>query len=140
MKALSTAVRDYRHGRLRNVICAHRLDALLFTSADFFSFASHLLHRSGHGIGVVQHDFPEDVPFNGRPLEAGELYAVEPGLYVPGVGGFRCADVALVGPRAQRLPAPPGCCVLHRRLIVTDGVALERSACCRSMMNLRRVA
>jgi len=70
-------------------------------------FAPHLLHRSGHGIGVVQHDFPEDVPFNGRPLEAGELYAVEPGLYVPGVGGFRCADVVLVGERAQRLPAPP---------------------------------
>ena len=70
-------------------------------------FAPHLLHRSGHGIGVVQHDFPEDVPFNGRPLEAGELYAVEPGLYVPGVGGFRCADVVLVGARAQRLPAPP---------------------------------
>ena len=70
-------------------------------------FAPHLLHRSGHGIGVVQHDFPEDVPFNDRPLEAGELYAVEPGLYVPGVGGFRCADVVLVGTRAQRLPAPP---------------------------------
>jgi Xaa-Pro aminopeptidase len=70
-------------------------------------FAPHLLHRSGHGIGVVQHDFPEDVPFNGRPLEAGELYAVEPGLYVPGVGGFRCADVVLVGERALRLPAPP---------------------------------
>jgi Xaa-Pro aminopeptidase len=70
-------------------------------------FAPHLLHRSGHGIGIVQHDFPEDVPFNGRPLEAGELYAVEPGLYVPGVGGFRCADVVLVGERAQRLPAPP---------------------------------
>jgi hypothetical protein len=48
-----------------------------------------------------------DVPFNGRPLEAGELYAVEPGLYVPGVGGFRCADVVLVEARAQRLPAPP---------------------------------
>jgi Xaa-Pro aminopeptidase len=70
-------------------------------------FSPHLLHRSGHGIGVVQHDFPEDVPFNGRPLEAGELYAVEPGLYVPGVGGFRCADVVLVGARAQRLPSPP---------------------------------
>ena len=25
----------------------------------------------------------------------------------PGVGGFRCADVVLVGERAQRLPAPP---------------------------------
>ena len=70
-------------------------------------FSEHLLHRSGHGIGVVQHDFPEDVPFNGRPLEAGELYAIEPGLYVPGVGGFRCADVVLVGNEVLRLPGPP---------------------------------
>ena len=40
MQALSTAVRDHRHGRLREVMRAHRLDALLFTGADFFSFAS----------------------------------------------------------------------------------------------------
>ncbi len=77
-------------------------------------FALHLLHRSGHGIGVVQHDFPEDVPFNGRPLEAGELYAVEPGLYVPGVGGFRCADVVPGrGARAAPAGAAQGHCFLH---------------------------
>ena len=40
MQALSTVVRDHRHGRLREVMRAHRLDALLFTGADFFSFAS----------------------------------------------------------------------------------------------------
>jgi len=83
------------------------IDAAARRVIEAAGFAPHLLHRSGHGIGVVQHDFPEDLPFNGRALEGGELYAVEPGLYVPGVGGFRCADVVLVGPRAQRLPAPP---------------------------------
>lgn len=41
-------------------------------------------------------------PLNGRSLEDREVYAVEPGR-----GGFRCADVVLVGPRAQGLPAPP---------------------------------
>jgi len=40
MQALSTVVREHRHGRLREVMRAHRLDALLFTGADFFSFAS----------------------------------------------------------------------------------------------------
>ena len=40
MQALSTAVRDHRHGRLREVMRAHGLDALLFTGADFFSFVS----------------------------------------------------------------------------------------------------
>jgi Xaa-Pro aminopeptidase len=60
-------------------------------------FAAHLLHRGGHGIGVVMHDFPEDVPFNPRPLIENEVYAVEPGLYVPGLGGFRFADTVVVG-------------------------------------------
>ncbi len=83
------------------------IDAAARTVIDAAGFSEHLLHRSGHGIGVVQHDFPEDVPFNGRPLEAGELYAIEPGLYVPGVGGFRCADVVLVGTEVSRLPGPP---------------------------------
>ena len=83
------------------------IDAAARRVIDAAGFTPHLLHRSGHGIGVMQHDFPEDVPFNGRLLEAGELYAVEPGLYVPGVGGFRCADVVLVGAQVQRLPAPP---------------------------------
>ncbi len=40
MQALSVAVRDHRHGRLREVMRAERLDALLLTGADFFSFAS----------------------------------------------------------------------------------------------------
>jgi Xaa-Pro aminopeptidase len=60
-------------------------------------FADHLLHRGGHGIGVTMHDFPEDVPFNPRPLLENEVYAVEPGLYVPGLGGFRFADTVVVG-------------------------------------------
>ena len=83
------------------------IDAAARRVVEASGFAQHLLHRSGHGIGVVQHDFPENVPFNARALKAGELYAVEPGLYVPGVGGFRCADVVLVGKQVRRLPAPP---------------------------------
>lgn len=83
------------------------IDAAARRTIEAAGFTSHLLHRSGHGIGVVQHDFPEDLPFNGRRLESGELYAVEPGLYVPGVGGFRCADVVLVGTPVRRLPGPP---------------------------------
>jgi Xaa-Pro aminopeptidase/Xaa-Pro dipeptidase len=46
------------------------------------------------------HDFPEDVPFEGRALLAGETYAVEPGVYIRGVGGFRFADTVAVGDRA----------------------------------------
>lgn len=63
--------------------------------------------RAGHGIGVVMHDFPEDLPFNDRPLLAGETYAIEPSLCVPRVGGFRFSDTLLIGTgKAQRLTQP----------------------------------
>jgi Xaa-Pro aminopeptidase len=58
---------------------------------------AHLRLRAGHGIGVVMHDYPVDVPFNPRLLIEGETYAVEPGLFIADVGAFRFADTIAVG-------------------------------------------
>ncbi len=69
------------------------------SSLDADGLGHHLRLRGGHGIGVSMHDFPEDVPFEGRALLAGETYAVEPGVYIRGVGGFRFADTVAVGDR-----------------------------------------
>jgi Xaa-Pro aminopeptidase len=56
--------------------------------------------RAGHGIGVVMHDFPEDLAFNERPLVERETYAIEPALWVPKLGGFRYGDIIAVGAQA----------------------------------------
>lgn len=53
-------------------------------------------HHSGHGLGASYHEEPRLVPYNTLPLEAGMVVAVEPGIYLPGVGGVRLEDVALV--------------------------------------------
>lgn len=53
-------------------------------------------HHTGHNIGLEFHERPFlDVEYEGT-LRAGELYTVEPGLFVPGVGGFRHSDTVLV--------------------------------------------
>ena len=54
-------------------------------------------HRTGHGIGILGHEYPEDMSFNGRPLLTNEVYSSEPGLYVYGLGGFRLDDMVVVG-------------------------------------------
>ncbi|WP_395646309.1 M24 family metallopeptidase [Terricaulis sp.] len=85
----------------RPVRAVHEAARTLIEANGFGDF---LRLRAGHGIGVVMHDFPEDMPFNSRPLVAGETYAIEPGLYVDGLGGFRFADVVAIGAEgAQRL-------------------------------------
>lgn len=53
-------------------------------------------HHVGHNIGLEGHERPFlDVGYEGE-LRVGELYTVEPGIYVPGVGGFRHSDTVVV--------------------------------------------
>jgi Xaa-Pro dipeptidase len=53
-------------------------------------------HHTGHGVGVASHEEPRLVPYNPALLEAGMVIAIEPGVYVPGVGGVRLEHVLLV--------------------------------------------
>jgi Xaa-Pro aminopeptidase len=50
-------------------------------------------HGLGHGVGLEVHEEPGLV---GRPLVAGDVITVEPGLYRPGFGGCRLEDLLLV--------------------------------------------
>ncbi|MBM3470154.1 MAG: aminopeptidase P family protein [Armatimonadetes bacterium] len=60
-------------------------------------FGDHIMHRTGHGMGIAGHEFPEDMAFNYRPLVENEVYSCEPGVYIYGVGGFRQDDTVVVG-------------------------------------------
>ena len=53
-------------------------------------------HHSGHGLGTAYHEEPRIVPYNTLALEPGMVLAIEPGIYVPGVGGVRLEDALLV--------------------------------------------
>lgn len=60
-------------------------------------FGSSINHRTGHGIGIAGHEFPDDMPYLHRPFREREVYSAEPGIYVYGVGGFRHDDTVIVG-------------------------------------------
>lgn len=53
-------------------------------------------HHSGHGVGAAYHEEPRLVPYNEMPLMPGMVVAIEPGVYLPGVGGVRLEDVVLI--------------------------------------------
>jgi Xaa-Pro aminopeptidase len=60
-------------------------------------FGEHINHRTGHGIGIAGHEFPDDMPFLHRPFKENEVFSSEPGIYIWGVGGFRHDDTVIVG-------------------------------------------
>jgi Xaa-Pro aminopeptidase len=70
-------------------------------------FGENILHRTGHGMGVQGHEYPDDMPFCHRPLVAGEVFSVEPGIYVYGLGGFRLDDTVVIGAPPEVITKAP---------------------------------
>ncbi len=55
-------------------------------------YGEYFTHRTGHGLGIEGHEPPYMRAGNSQILEPGMVYTVEPGIYIPGVGGARIED------------------------------------------------
>ncbi len=65
-------------------------------------------HHTGHGIGLEGHEGPFIDEGDETVVEEGMVFSVEPGLYVPGVSGFRHSDtVVITAEGAKRLTFYP---------------------------------
>lgn len=63
---------------------------------DNAGYGSYFTHRTGHGLGLEDHETPYIFNANPAILDVGMTYTVEPGIYLPGVGGVRIEDDMLV--------------------------------------------
>lgn len=59
-------------------------------------YSEHLLHRTGHGFGLSTHEGPWVAEGSAEVLAPGMLISIEPGIYLPGIGGIRHSDTVLV--------------------------------------------
>ncbi|HSK23058.1 MAG TPA: Xaa-Pro peptidase family protein [Egicoccus sp.] len=59
-------------------------------------YGEQFIHRTGHGIGVEEHEEPWIVGGNDETVTAGMAFSVEPGIYVPGRYGARIEDIVVV--------------------------------------------
>lgn len=57
-------------------------------------------HRIGHGMGVEGHEAPWLAPGDATPAGPGMVFSCEPGVYRPGVDGWRTIDTLIVGASA----------------------------------------
>jgi Xaa-Pro aminopeptidase len=56
------------------------------------------IHRTGHGIGLEEHEDPYLVTGNTDPLDVGMCFSIEPGIYLEGRFGVRIEDIVALGP------------------------------------------
>jgi Xaa-Pro aminopeptidase len=77
------------------VSCAE-VDAASYDFLREEGLEPYLLHRTGHGFGLGNHEGPWVARGSDDVLAANMLVSIEPGIYVPGLGGFRHSDTVLV--------------------------------------------
>jgi len=63
-------------------------------------------HHSGHGIGTSVHEFPRLVPDETALIEENMVLMVEPGSYIPNLGGARCEYMLRVTSTGAEIMAP----------------------------------
>lgn len=62
----------------------------------------HFFHRLGHGIGLEVHEEPYLVAGDRSPLQEGDAFSIEPGVYLDGRYGVRIEDIVVCTPRGGR--------------------------------------
>jgi len=69
-----------------------QVDSIARSYITEHGYGEFFTHRTGHGLGLEVHEEPYIVGSNHRPLEVGQTFTIEPGIYIPEIGGVRIED------------------------------------------------
>ena len=72
------------------------IDRAVRAVIDRHGFGDRILHRTGHGFGITGHEGPYLALGDDGVLAPDMLISIEPGIYIPGTGGFRHSDTVWV--------------------------------------------
>lgn len=89
--------------KIRPGVSCWEVDTLVKEFLEKEGYGDNLLHRTGHGIGIAYHaEAPWLAEGSDEVLAPGMVISVEPGIYLPQVGGFRHSDTVVVTDEGSR--------------------------------------
>lgn len=101
LQAHGAACRSVRAGATAGDVDKAARTSLAEAALDEF-----FVHSTGHGIGLEIHEHPRVAKGQPAKLQAGNVITIEPGIYLPGIGGIRIEDDVLVTPKGSQILTP----------------------------------
>ncbi len=89
--AVQAAMKAARPG-----VRAHEVDDAARGVIADAGYGDYFVHRTGHGMGVEVHEQPYLTSASQTVLEAGMVFSIEPGIYLPGRFGIRLEDIVIL--------------------------------------------
>jgi Xaa-Pro aminopeptidase len=83
--------------RAKDGVAARSVDRVARATVSRAGYGKYFRHSTGHGVGLEVHELPRVSSRSKDLLMKGTVLTVEPGIYVPGLGGVRIEDDAVVG-------------------------------------------
>jgi Xaa-Pro aminopeptidase len=87
-------------------ITGREADAAARGVIDAAGLGEYFGHGLGHGIGLMVHEAPTLRPESEDTLVPNNVVTVEPGIYMPGIGGIRIEDLVVVGENGPNVLTP----------------------------------
>lgn len=75
---------------------ASNIDQVARDIIEDAGYGAYFTHSTGHGVGMEVHELPFVSAKSETTLQNGHIITIEPGIYVPGLGGVRLEDMVIL--------------------------------------------
>jgi Xaa-Pro dipeptidase len=99
IKKIHAVVRESQQAGIDAVragVTGASVDAVSREVIERAGYGDRFVHSLGHGVGLEIHEAPSLGRKQDEPLPMGAVVTVEPGIYIPGLGGVRIEDMVEV--------------------------------------------